>query len=272
MPSHHPDAPPTYYRLTEETWAEIVEEYKNGATARDLGAKWKVAPSSIYRHACKDGWTKKACGDARARAHARLVEEEERAASALTPVGTRALKSLFQPAPASDPEAENPGALMRQATLAAGRAMRGRLWSEAQALAKLAESFSRLEKERRVAEETGTLTYEKVPLALVMDILEGGVWNVPHSTFIWPDKDDPELDAKQRYHRMRSREYKLNCVMARFRKMTEDYYARTGETPPPERDLDIDAMSAEALVAEADRYGEYAANYPDGPTPDITVS
>jgi len=112
----------------------------NGALAKDVAAKWKVAPSSVYRHACRDGWTKKSMGDARARAHARMVEAEEEAARALHPVGTRALKNLFAPAPVDDPEAADPAALARAATLASGRAMKGRLWNEAKALAGLAES------------------------------------------------------------------------------------------------------------------------------------
>lgn len=223
MTSHHPDAPPTYYRLSEETWAEIVEEYKNGATAKDLGAKWKVAPTSVYRHACAGGWSKKKCGDARARAHARMVEEEEQAHNALTPVGTRALKSLFQPAPSADPGAADPAALMKQATLAAGRAMRGRLWSEAQALAKLAESFARLDKEQRQSEEARTITYEKLPLSLVMDILEGGTLKVPHDIFIWPDKPDADLEHKRRWHRM-------------------DFYRRHGEDPPWWRGLKLSGV------------------------------
>ena len=143
------EAPATHYRLSAETWAIIAEEYKNGATAKDLGAKWKVAPSSVYRYACRDGFTKKSMGDARARAHARMVEEEEAAARSLNPVGSRALKALFSPPPVDDPDASDPAALARQATLASGRAMRGRLWAEAKALAGLAESYARLAERER---------------------------------------------------------------------------------------------------------------------------
>ncbi|MBX9460345.1 MAG: hypothetical protein KL785_03785 [Brevundimonas sp.] len=138
------EAPATHYRLSDETWAIIAEEYRDGATAKDLGAKWKVAPSSVYRHACKDGWTKKSMGDARARAHARMVEEEEAASRALHPVGSRALKGLFAPERDDNPDAGDPAALTRLAILASGRAMTGRLWAEARALAGLAESYARL--------------------------------------------------------------------------------------------------------------------------------
>jgi hypothetical protein len=146
------EAPPTYYRLSDETWAIIGEEYRNGATAKDVAAKWKVAPSSVYRHACEDGWTKKTMGDARARAHARMVEEEEEASRALRPVGSRALKSLFAPGKADDPDSGDPAALAKLATLASGRAMTGRLWNEAKALAGLAESYARLAERGRATE------------------------------------------------------------------------------------------------------------------------
>ena len=152
------EAPATHFRLKPETWAIIAEEYKNGATARDLGAKWKVAPSSIYRYACRDGFTKKGMGDARARAHARMVEEEEAAQRSLNPVGSRALKALFNPAPVDDPDAGDPGALAKAAILASGRAMKGRLWAEAKALAGLAEAYARLRDRAPSAEDEESRT------------------------------------------------------------------------------------------------------------------
>ena len=138
------EAPATHYRLAPETWALVVEDYADGATAKEVGAKWKVAPSSVYRQAAAAGRGKRSVGDARARAHARMVEEEEAAHRALQPTGSRALKGLFSPAPVDDPEAGSPERLMQVAVLASGRAMRGRLWAEAKALAGLAESYARL--------------------------------------------------------------------------------------------------------------------------------
>ena len=122
----------------------MVVEDADGATAKEVGARWKVAPSSVYRQAAAVGRGKRAVGDARARAHARMVEEEEAAHRALQPTGSRALKGLFSPAPVDDPEAGSPERLMQVATLASGPAMRGRLWAEARALAGLAESHARL--------------------------------------------------------------------------------------------------------------------------------
>jgi hypothetical protein len=70
MSRSHPDAPPTWFRLSEASWAEIAAEYRNGATAKELAQKWKVSPTTIYRRAREDGFTKKADSDAVARAHA----------------------------------------------------------------------------------------------------------------------------------------------------------------------------------------------------------
>ncbi|MET3666216.1 hypothetical protein [Caulobacter sp. 1776] len=80
MSKSHPDARPTWFRLSEASWADIAAEYKNGATAAELSAKWKVSTRSIYNRAGKDGWTKKAHGDAVARAHADAQTEAETAA------------------------------------------------------------------------------------------------------------------------------------------------------------------------------------------------
>lgn len=74
-----PDAPATHYRLSEESWAEIAAAYRNGATARELAARWRVSPTTIYRYACRDGFTKKRHSDAIARAHAEAIAEEETA-------------------------------------------------------------------------------------------------------------------------------------------------------------------------------------------------
>ena len=79
-----------------------------------------------------------------------------------------ALKGLFAPARAGEPDAADPHVLMRTAILASGRAMTGRLWSEAKALAGLAESYGRLSDKRTGG---GTMrTVDDVPLDLVVEI------------------------------------------------------------------------------------------------------
>ena len=143
-----PDAPATYFRLSDETWAMIVEEYANGATAKQLGAKWKVAPNSIYRHVGEAKMTKRDCGDQRARAHARAVTLAAKARDAK--LGPRAetvepaLGTLFEGIDLEDEDDGDPLVLAQVALRASGRAMRARLWVEAKALAGLAESYGRL--------------------------------------------------------------------------------------------------------------------------------
>jgi len=198
------EAPATHYRLSPETWAIIGEEYRNGAMAKDVAAKWKVAPSSVYRHACRDGWTKKSMGDARARAHARMVEAEEEAARSLHPVGTRAMKNLFAPAPADDPDASDPAALARAATLASGRAMKGRLWNEAKALAALAESYARLGERAR----GGGQTIATMDLALLHAVLVDESGAAAARMALNSDaRNDPDRALKEAYHQRRSEQH-----------------------------------------------------------------
>jgi len=191
------EAPATHYRLTPETWAIIAEEYKNGATAKALGAKWKVAPSSVYRYASRDGFTKKGMGDARARAHARMVEEEEAATRGLNPVGSRALAGLFSPAPSGDETAGDPGALAQAATLASGRAMHGRLWAEAKALAGLAESYEKLAERRDQRREA--MSMDNLPLAARLEVLASEGNDQRFSLIGSEPGRDPDHDVKHAY-------------------------------------------------------------------------
>lgn len=144
------DGPPTWFRLSEDSWAEIRREYQGGATARELSGRWRVSASSIYRHACEGGWTKKTDGDAAARANARALSDEQAADEAAGwpgakggPLGPGAVAALFPPR-ISEALGEPPALLREIALTAAGEAMRlGRL-AEAQALAKLAEIYDRM--------------------------------------------------------------------------------------------------------------------------------
>jgi hypothetical protein len=133
MSRHQDDAPPTWFRLSEESWAEIGEAYRNGATARTLAAKWKVSPTSIYRHACKDGWSKKAHGDAVARAHVAAVRAE---ADARREVAT---------APTPDPPLSTDPADLRQVAMARlAQAIHGGREDEALRLTNLVQKLERL--------------------------------------------------------------------------------------------------------------------------------
>lgn len=154
VPPRRPRPPvvPGHYHLSKESWAEVIEAYRNGATARELAVKWKISVGSVYYQAGRAGFGKKTNGDDRARAHARAVEAAEAVRAEPPRAEQRALKSLFAPAKADDPDAGDPAALAKLATLASGRAMTGRLWAEARALAGLAESYARLAERVRAAE------------------------------------------------------------------------------------------------------------------------
>jgi transposase-like protein len=194
------EAPATHYRLSGEVKARVVEEYLDGATAKDVGAKWKISAGSVYRWArLVQPGGKRAVGDARARAHARMVEEEEASLRALNPVGSRALKGLFSPARESEPDADDPHVLMRTAILASGRAMTGRLWAEAKALAALAESYGRLS-EKRTGGGGPVTSVDDVPLDVIVEI-RMNEWSYMDRMRL-PERGDeshPDQIARRRY-------------------------------------------------------------------------
>lgn len=115
MIKNRPNGHATHFRLSPESWQLILEAYRDGATAKELAAKWKVAPGTIYRYVRERGFTKKANSDAIARAHAQAMEDEE----------AEALARRHDPMiaePDSDPAALRKQAMADMArALAAGR-------------------------------------------------------------------------------------------------------------------------------------------------------
>ena len=148
-----PDPPkadrPAHYRLSTETWLLIVKEYREGATAPYLASKWRVSAHALRRRITQHGATKRDWGDSQAiaMATAREAELEEARRNSPEAVAARLFSGLPMPADDGTVEdgAEDPAALARMATLASGRAMRGRLWAEARALGALAETYQRLD-------------------------------------------------------------------------------------------------------------------------------
>lgn len=193
-----PRAPvvPAHYRLSKESWDEIVEAYRNGATARELAVKWKVAPGSVYYHACRDGWGKKKNGDDRARAHARAVEAAD-AVRAETMHDDKAAR-LFDGIDDSQDEDDEADhfLLARAATRASGRAMRGRLWNEAKALAGLAEAYARLNDRAVSAPPTAA----RMDLEDLLDIIMLAAPGIYDRFRIDSDKrDDPDGKLKTEF-------------------------------------------------------------------------
>jgi hypothetical protein len=217
MPNR-PPVVPCHYHLSKETWAEVVEAYRSGATARELAVKWKVSPGSIYYQAGRAGWSKKRNGDQMAREHAKAVEAAEAARAEPARREQRALKNLFAPAPVDDPEAVDPAALARAATLASGRAMKARLWNEARALAGLAESYARLGERAR----GGGQTIETMDLGLMFEVLADDNGVAARRLALNPDRvDDPDRAIKEEYQRRLAevRQTRTHHAMAMVRRI-----------------------------------------------------
>ncbi len=160
---------PAHYRLSTETWELILKEYREGATAPFLSRKWRVSEHAVRRRITRHGATKRDWGDEQAigQAVAREAEIEEARRNAPEAVAAR----LFAGVDLDDDEGD-PGALARIAALVSGRAMKGRLWAEAKALAGLAESYARLSGLGiEAAGPSGRSPQEEAALAFVLEKL-----------------------------------------------------------------------------------------------------
>ncbi len=125
---------------------------------------------------------------------------------------------LFAPAPADDPEAVDPAALARAATLASGRAMKARQWTEARALAGLAESYARLGERAR----GGGQTIETLDLALMFEVLADDHGVAARRLALNPDRvDDPDRAIKEEYQRRLAevRQTRTHHAMAMVRRI-----------------------------------------------------
>ncbi|MFN3815310.1 helix-turn-helix domain-containing protein [Brevundimonas sp.] len=194
------EAQPTWFRLSDESWAEIGEAYRNGATAKELAIRWKVSPSSIYRHAWEGGWTKKRSADADARANAEGIGAEERADQTRPDMEV----GLFAPPGPEDAGLGDPAALAEQAMAASVRAMRARLFAEAEKLARLSETYGRM------AEKRGgpAVTIETIDLETLCDIVMNKDGRVGERFRVDPDDPGPRDPVLVRYwmHRYAERE------------------------------------------------------------------
>ena len=126
----------------------IRAEYLAGATAKQLAMKWKVSPTSIYRHACDEGWTKEGRAkaidaEAKARAGAEAVAQHRRDQEAAAMYPGEALGADVGFAGAAPSEA-SPDQVATLALGAAARCIAAGRFVEAERLAKMAETLSRL--------------------------------------------------------------------------------------------------------------------------------
>lgn len=188
---------PAHFRLSSETWELILKEYREGATAGVLARKWRVSEHAVRARITRHKATKRDWGDAQAigQALAREAELEEARRNSPEAIAARLFDGI------DDDEADggvDPASLARTATLASGRAMRGRLWAEARALAGLAESYARLG-EKQVRAQLGV---EDIPLELLGAILldEDGAYS--RRLDVYGD-EGPDRPVKIAYHEAR---------------------------------------------------------------------
>ncbi|MBU2168670.1 MAG: hypothetical protein KKF88_12640 [Alphaproteobacteria bacterium] len=217
LPDPPPADRPAHYALKPETWELIMKEYREGATAPFLASKWRVSVSAVRAQITRRKSTKRDWGDAQVIAQAEAREAELEAARRNSPEAVAARLFSGLPMPAEDGTledgAEDPAALARMATLASGRAMRGRLWAEARALGALAETYQRLAAREaeavaggggvRGSGPDGALTVADLPLALVLQVLELGAEELV-ALFRHPPegRPDPDRAVRKAYWKM----------------------------------------------------------------------
>lgn len=141
-----PDRRTAHWRLGAETWAIILEEYRNGATAPELSAKWRVSIHAIRKKVTETGAAKRDHGDAQALAQARDWDASREAARTAF---RRRVEGLFRTGGQPAEDTDMPGRLSRQAMQAAGRAMRAGQWEEARALLAFGETFQKVAVQER---------------------------------------------------------------------------------------------------------------------------
>ncbi|MBL0948962.1 hypothetical protein [Brevundimonas sp.] len=262
-----PDPPradrPAHYRLSTETWLLILKEYREGATAPFLADKWRVSEHALRRRITLHGATKREWGDSQAiaMATAREAELEEARRNSPEAVAARLFAGLPMPADDGTVEdgAEDPAALARMATLASGRAMRGRLWAEARALGALAETYQRLAAREAETEAAaagggggvrgsgpdGALTIADLPLSLVLQVLEMGT-EEKVALFRYPPEGRPDPDRAVRkvfwkmdglHHRSLSRMHYRRLATESWVEALEEAMAAAGVPLPEEGHL-----------------------------------
>lgn len=216
LPDPPPADRPAHYRLSTETWLLILKEYREGATAPYLASKWRVSEHAVRRRITMHGATKREWGDGQAIAMATAREAELEAARRNSPeaVAARLFAGLPMPSDEGEPDGgEDPAALARMAMLASGRAMRGRLWAEARALATLAETYQRLAAREgeaaaggggvRGSGPDGALTVADLPLALVLQVMEmGGEERTALFGYLPEGRPDPDRAVRKAYWQM----------------------------------------------------------------------
>lgn len=225
---------PAHYRLKAGTWEVILKEYVEGATVPELAAKWRVSEHALRKRITQHGATKRDHGDAQAITQAAMREEALAEAKANGPEARA--ERLFDGVELDEAESD-PGVLGKAAVLASGRAMTGRLWAEAKALAGLAESYGRLARTAGGA----AVTLETIDLPLLYEILFERHSDTHARFAIWDDGPETEHYALRRKYwdriqanaKATQRQVDNEMARHRHRRSLEQQVRDLGGEPPP---------------------------------------
>ena len=80
---------PAHYRLGDATWALILKEYREGATAPFLASKWRVSAHAVRKRITQHGSSKRDWGDAQAVAQVAAARRRSRRRGGPVPRGWR---------------------------------------------------------------------------------------------------------------------------------------------------------------------------------------
>lgn len=192
-----PDRRAAHWRLKPETWAMVMAEYRGGATAPELAAKWRVSIHAIRKRITETKSAKCDHGDAAAVEQARGWDASRE--TARTAFRDRVF-DLFACGLDDAEDTDDPGRLSRQAMMAAGRAMREGHWEEARGLLAFGEQFAKvagMERDRRACD------LESLPLGAVFAARFASKERVEPLFHLSdrPGVKDPDRDVKTMYWR-----------------------------------------------------------------------
>lgn len=162
----------TYKRRSEQVWAEVRRDYLAGMPAEDAARLHDVTVSALRARAVRQGWSRYLHVQPAPDGPETSFEGPDPAPPPLDLAADEAHDSLDLGTDSeADAEAEagDPADLARAATLASGQAMRAGHWTQAHALASLAERYRKLA--GREDARRKPLTPDTAPLQLVVDIL-----------------------------------------------------------------------------------------------------
>jgi hypothetical protein len=233
-----------YKRRSEQVWAAVRRDYLAGMPAQDAARLHDVTVSALRARACKEGWSRYLHAPPPPPLNGPEASGDDPRLALPAHDGPHDAPDDGLDAEADDTAlAGDPADLARAATLASGQAMRAGHWTQAHALASLAERYRKLA--GREDARRRPLTPDTAPLQLVVDILMDE--DLPNRRLA---RDPDNLDADPvaaPYHRWRQRLSRLNQEFS-FAQISrrvacdrridalEAQLAAAGLTPVPETD------------------------------------